>query len=221
MVLQMTRRQILDILRRKGTATVEEMAMELDLAPMTVRQHLTVLERDALVRSQEVRRHSGRPHYLYSLTPLGEEVFPRSYRRLAHRILEEAKGLTREELAGRDGREMVALLFRKLAHRMVAGLADRFEGQGLADRVATVSRIASERGSISTYKKIEEGFEIRDYNCPYMRVAEAHSELCEWHLSFQKEALQYQEVERTHCQAKGDGFCLYVIHIPKGEALSS
>ena len=66
-----TKTEILALLKRTDGATVDEIASSLGLAPMTVRQHLTALERDCLVRAEEVRRPTGRPHYRYRLTDDG------------------------------------------------------------------------------------------------------------------------------------------------------
>ena len=61
-----TKTEILALLKRSDGATVDDIATSLSLASMTVRQHLTALQRDALIQAQEVRRATGRPHYLYS-----------------------------------------------------------------------------------------------------------------------------------------------------------
>ena len=84
--MQTTKQQILVLLKRTGSATVEEASGALSVASMTARQHLLNLERDGLVESQRVRRSNGRPHYLYTLTSKGEDLFPRRYDLLA-RIL--------------------------------------------------------------------------------------------------------------------------------------
>src|SRR5579859_6372492 len=51
-----TKSQILAALKRQGGCSVDELAVTLGLAPMTVRQHLATLERDALVGSTEERQ---------------------------------------------------------------------------------------------------------------------------------------------------------------------
>ena len=47
--MQTTRRTILEILRERGQATVDEMADQLGLTPMTVRHHLNLLQSQDLV----------------------------------------------------------------------------------------------------------------------------------------------------------------------------
>ncbi len=67
---------------------------------MTARQHLTGLERDGLVQTEKVKRQTGRPHYLFSLTPKGEEMFPQRFDLFAQALLEEASCLTASEIDG-------------------------------------------------------------------------------------------------------------------------
>ncbi|HEX2922718.1 MAG TPA: winged helix-turn-helix transcriptional regulator, partial [Chloroflexota bacterium] len=85
--MQRTRRQILDILKRRGRATLEELSKEVALSPVTVRVHLSVLQRDDLVSVEEVRGKVGRPYFVYSLTEDAEELFPKRYHALANRLL--------------------------------------------------------------------------------------------------------------------------------------
>src|SRR3990172_4244076 len=87
--MQTTKQQILTLLKRAGSVTVEEAAGGLAVASMTARQHLVGLERDGLIQAEKVRRSTGRPHYLYTLTSKGEETFPRRYDLLAQILLDE------------------------------------------------------------------------------------------------------------------------------------
>src|SRR4030042_1178172 len=135
MAMQTTKSQILGLLKRSGGSTVEELASALGLARMTVRQHLATLERDDLVTAREVRRATGRPHFLYTLTDKGEETFPKRYDRLADMIIDEVALLESSEIEGLSPTEKKDLLFRKLAHRMAQQYAPRAEGTSLGERV--------------------------------------------------------------------------------------
>ena len=65
--METTRQTILGILRRRQ-ATVGDLTTELGLAPATIRRHLDILARDGHVDVSQVRRRTGRPHYLFSLS---------------------------------------------------------------------------------------------------------------------------------------------------------
>src|SRR5688572_12562584 len=98
--MQTTKQQLLILLKRTGSVTVDEAAGALAVASMTARQHLTRLERDGLVRAEKVRRATGRPHFLYSLTSKGAEMFPRRYDVFAQALLGEVARLVPDDLDG-------------------------------------------------------------------------------------------------------------------------
>src|SRR3990172_7872226 len=113
--MQTTKQQILTLLKRAGGATIEEAAGSLPVASMTARQHLVGLERDGLVQAEKVRRNTGRPHYLFSLTPKGEEMFPRRYELFAQLLLDEAGLLTTDDIEGLAPEDKRALLLKRTA----------------------------------------------------------------------------------------------------------
>ena len=94
--MQETRRYILDILRGRRQATVDDIVGELQkrrgtITAVTVRHHLKLLQGADLITSSELRRRSspGRPQYVYTLTDKAREHFANNYQRLAEGLLEE------------------------------------------------------------------------------------------------------------------------------------
>ena len=209
MAMQTTKSQILGILKRSGGSTVEELASSLGLARMTVRQHLATLERDDLVTAREVRRATGRPHFLYTLTDKGEETFPKRYDRLADMIIDEVALLDGSEIEGLSPVEKKDLLFRKLAHRLAQQYAPRVEGKSLEERVQTVAEILQSESGFAEWRRLESGFEILDYNCAYRKVAE-NQDLCAWHLEFLTQLLGGR-VRAVSFQSKGGDLCRFVV----------
>jgi predicted ArsR family transcriptional regulator len=209
MAMQTTKSQILGLLKRSGGSTVEELASSLNLARMTVRQHLATLERDDLVTAREVRRATGRPHFLYTLTDKGEETFPKRYDRLADMIIDEVALLESSEIEGLSPAEKKNLLFRKLAHRMAQQYAPRVEGKGLEERVQTVTEILQSESGFAEWRKVDSGFEILDYNCAYRKVAE-NQDLCAWHLELLTQLLG-GPVRAVSFQSKGGDLCRFVV----------
>src|SRR5688572_7437714 len=139
--MQTSKQQLIALLKRTGSVTVEEAAGALAVASMTARQHLIGLERDGLVETAKARGATGRPHYLYSLTPKAEEMFPRRYDLLAQVLLEEAAALSAADIVSLSAEEKRALLVRRSADRLAERYRFQVEGRRLADRVATVTEI--------------------------------------------------------------------------------
>lgn len=210
MAVQSTKSQILALLKRSAGSTVEELASALELARMTVRQHLGTLQRDNLVTAHEVRRPTGRPHFVYSLTDKGEETFPKRYDRLADMIIDEVALLDSSEIEGLSSAEKKALLFRKLARRIASQYGQRLEGKSLQERVSAVVDILQAESGFAEWHKLEEGFEILGYNCAYRRVAESQDEVCVWHLELLSQLLGGR-VQAAEVQSHGADCCRFIV----------
>lgn len=213
-----TKSRILALLKRSPASTVDTIAGALELAPMTVRQHLTALERDGLLSCREDRGATGRPRNVYSLTEAGEETFPRRYDELAREVLAEAARLTADEIAGLSAEEKTRLLFDKLADRRYEPYRADAERRDLRGRVVLAAEILCKDGGIAEWNQTPDGgLELRDYNCAYRRVAQADPAVCAWHTRFVQNLVGSPvsfEAANGHC-----GACRWtVIEESRGEA---
>jgi predicted ArsR family transcriptional regulator len=190
--MQTTKQQILVLLKRTGSITVEQAAGALAVASMTARQHLTNLERDGLIVSEKEKRATGRPHFLYSLTPKGEEMFPRRYDLLAQVMLDEVAKLQPEDVQGLQPDEKKSLLVRRTADRVADRYRLNVEGRGLEERVIAVTDILHLIGGFAEWYRTADGFEIRDYNCCFARLNIGGEESgCEWHVRLLTQLLNW------------------------------
>ncbi len=176
-----TKTEILALLKRNDGATVDELASALGLASMTVRQHLTTLERDSLVRAEEVRRATGRPHFLYRLTEDGHRRVSDGYDRLVALLVEEAGRL--EAAAERTEVERRVALFRNAAATLAARHRAHVLGLETAAQAERVASVLRSFGGFPEWHEHPRGFEVRDFSC----VMRAHVEFegpCPWHETF-------------------------------------
>ncbi len=200
--MQTTRQEILDILKRNGKASVDELARVLQVPSMCIRQHLSVLERDALVVSREERQRLGRPRRLYSLTEQAEELFPKSYHLLLGWILEEIEAM--------DGREKVVLMFHRLAERMARLHTEAMGAKPLEERVASVAQILSAEGSLAEWEKREDGYLLHEHNCRFYQAALKHRQICGLELAFLSK-LMGADVKMLDCLLEAGPRCTYLI----------
>ena len=107
--------RLLDRVKRTGPTTAGHLAEMLGMTDVAVRQHLTALERDGLVR-QDKRpvQGRGRPSMVWSLTPGAEGLFPDRHAELTADLI---KAMRRE--LGEEG------LTRIVTARAGAGLCRR------------------------------------------------------------------------------------------------
>jgi len=208
--MQTTKQQLLVLLKRTGSATVEEAAGALSVASMTARQHLLNLERDGLVESQRVRRSNGRPHFLYTLTNKGEEMFPRRYDILARILLDEVGEIDPLTLVDMNPQDRRTHLIQRSADR----LAERFrfdaENRSLEQRIIAVTEVLHTIGGFAEWLRTDSGYEIRDYNCVFASLVDETDGCCEGHVRLITTLLRWPV---TH-ESMDDGrvrCCRYVV----------
>lgn len=159
-------------MKEQGDVTVAELARQLDMAPVSVRHHLDVLQGENLICAPRVHRRGtvGRPLQVYALTEAANAHFPRNHQALAMRMLDELKLLlSAEQLQG-----------------MLERMADSEAGQApplpaeatLEQRVALTVEFLNQRGYLARHERHGDAFVLYTLNCPYSGVAEQHRELC-------------------------------------------
>jgi DeoR family suf operon transcriptional repressor len=201
--VQKTRQVILDFLKQRERATLDELSAEAGLAPMSVRGHLSVLERDGLITYEEMRGKIGRPKYVYSLTDRGHEQFPKSYHTLCNRVLDAVTSVSPDAAT-------------ELASRIAEGWANehhaRVAGKSLAEQVKILAAIRSEEGAMAYSEVSGDGFVLHQRNCPASCVAARFPQvICTSEIGFMRRILDNASIERVSWALNGDSTCSYVI----------
>ncbi|MGB9775365.1 MAG: helix-turn-helix transcriptional regulator [Anaerolineae bacterium] len=197
--MQETRQRILEIIKMRGQATVNELTRELGLTAVTIRHHLDVLYRDGLIGPPQILRKAGpgRPQHVYRLAGEVEELFPKKYDRLTDALL--------EELEERLSPEEMDALINGVASRMARQVSA--EGD-LNARVRVLLEFLNGLGYLATAQEEEGGYRVVIANCPYERVARRHSLPCK--VDTRLIALVTGvEPERVQQIAAGDEHCVY------------
>lgn len=199
-----TRERVLQTLLKKHRCTINELAEAVDINPISVRHHISKLQADGLVGSEEERHGVGRPRQLYFLTESGLEHFPTRYIRLAVRILEQLKE--------RMPAEMVNELFTQMATDLVEEYADPVKMQGLniEQRLNLVKGLLRGEGFEIEWEKVGDNYFIREVSCPYLHVGQNHPEVC-WIDQTLISSVLNLPTEKVKCVLNGDNNCTYVI----------
>src|SRR6266536_3377791 len=151
-----TRERILVLLRRHGRLSAPQLADLLELTPVGVRRHLTLLERDGLVTARVEKPKRGRPAAVYRLTDAGLETFPRHYDEVASEALAFLK------------RQDASVLSQFLAwrnERLAASYAKRVDGATLAERARALADVLSEQGYMAEVESTPGGLRLCQHNC--------------------------------------------------------
>lgn len=203
--MQSTRQRIIEILNEKKQATVEQLSAELDLTPVTVRHHLEVLRGEGLVSAPQVLRRAGpgRPQYTYGLTEAAGDIFPKNYHRLAGMMLDEM----RQQLSENDMKQMM----ERIADRMARQGPHLGRERHPQEILNTIVGYLNDQGYVARWEETPGGdYMLHTCNCPYERVAHAHSEICQLDANFVAQLVGVAPHRISH-MASGDAMCSYVL----------
>jgi predicted ArsR family transcriptional regulator len=208
-LVETTRSKIMDILRRRHEATVDDLTQALDLAPATVRRHLDILQRDGYVTVRTVRRETGRPHYAFSMTEAGEELFPQHYVRITNRLIDEIVALAPEDTSGRSGRELAAVVFERMTERLARAYLPRISGTTLAERVRQVSQLLAQEGLNLEVRGNGPEFLLLGHGCPCRRLADKQVDVCSHDQRLLARLLRAEVEPVQPDDGADDNFCAY------------
>ncbi|MGB2695726.1 MAG: ArsR family transcriptional regulator [Dehalococcoidia bacterium] len=218
--METTRQTILSILRRRQ-ATVDDLVQELGLAPATIRRHLDILGRDGHVDVSQVRRQTGRPHYLFSISDAGADLFPKHYVRLTNRLIDEIRLLTTDETSGRSGEELADLVFERMAQRLAQRIAPHIHGSTLAQRIEATTQALGEEGISFEMEESEEGYLLVGEGCPCSRMNESADHVCR-HDERLLSLLLAADVTSVQLEAsRQNGYCAYRVREAPGRQAKS
>ena len=167
------RQIVLETLSQQGPLPLEAIARATRRTVLSLRYHLTWLEREALVVQRDVERRGnvGRPQTLYALADKAHEQFPKQYNALAAQLLDEIS----ETLGEKETRG----LLRRAGRRVAASAPPMRAGAGAETRLNRAIKFMSERGYMSHWEKTDGDFLLTICNCPYRQVAQEHRQVCD------------------------------------------
>ncbi len=200
--LSEARRSVAYALRRRGDATVDDIASALNITVAGARQHLTALADQGLVATyEEAPAGRGRPRLRYRLTTAADGLFPKAYGELTNELL----GYLEDD-------DLEALLFTRRRDERIARAENRLGKKPLAERVVELAKILDEDGYMAASEALPDGsFVIAEQNCAIAIVASQHPGACRSEIEFIQAVLPDATVERTSHIVAGDIRCAYRI----------
>ena len=197
-----TRDRVLHTLLSRQRCTINEIAEAVRINPISVRHHITKLEADGLVDSEEERHGVGRPRRLYYLTEDGLERFPTRYLRLTIRLLEQLKDTLPSQ--------MVNQLFAQMAEGVASDYDIKLKGLNMEQRLTVVTELLRDEGFTVEWEKQQDEYIIRELGCPYYHVCQNHPEICSVDQTLISKMLSVP-AEKVQCLLNGDAHCIYIV----------
>lgn len=199
-----TRERVLKALHYRQRCTIQELADNVGINPISIRHHISRLEADGLIDSEDELHGVGRPRRIYFLTESGLEHFPTRYMRLTLRLLEQLK----ETMPA----PVVKQLFSQMAEDMIQDYSAeaQTDGLGMEERLVLMEKLLSREGFNVEWERQGNQYHIREVNCPYLHVGQTHPEVCSVDQTLIS-ALLDVPAEKVKCVLNGDSFCTYVV----------
>jgi len=204
--MQATRQLILQILRERGEATVDEIVADLNpqrgaITAVTVRHHLNKLQADGLISFAKMRRKvsPGRPQHLYTLTPQGESRLPNNYKRLAASLLNQLHRLPDHSI-------------NVILEGLSTDMADEAQIPDLpiSERLDAIVVYLNEHGYDAYWELSADGYFLHTLNCPYHELSQQNPHLCHMDMRLMSRLLGVVPRLTSHV-AQGDSSCSYFI----------
>lgn len=201
--LSPAQRHVLEVLKRHGDVTPDELAVALDISSSAVRQHLVALRTAGLVVSQKDHGHAGRPAERYRATTLAEPLFATTAHTLPIELLEHMEA---EEPA------LVGRVFDRRRRQMVADAENRFAGKSADEQVAVLTGLLDEQGYLADFEAVtDDHFRINLHNCAIWAVANRYPQACAAELDYLRALIPEANVRRVTHKTSGAHTCAYDI----------
>ena len=200
--MKSTKDRILQTLLRKPRITINEIAEAVGINAISVRHHLSNLEKEGLIASEEERHGVGRPRLVYSLTEDGMERFPTKYLRLTTRLLAQMK----ETMPA----PAVAQLFNQVAEEMASDYADQVKDMSMEERLEFIKDLLAQEGFTVEWEKKGGEYQIHEISCPYYQIGIAHPEVCTVDQTLISKMLAVP-ANKVQCILNGGSHCTYVV----------
>jgi predicted ArsR family transcriptional regulator len=202
------KRRVVDRLKRWGTTTAAELARELDLTVVAIRQHLQGLEALGLARPRKISEsRRGRPALGWSLTSLGHRLFPDRHDELTVAIVAAVRRALGEEGLSKVLEARAREQAREYGRELPSSSAS------LKKRVTALARRRTQEGYLAEVVVERPGrYLLIESHCPICEAAKACVGLCGAELAVFEDYLGPDvTVERVAHLLEGDERCAYRI----------
>jgi predicted ArsR family transcriptional regulator len=199
-----TRRAIVKILKTQGPLGSAQLADQLGLTAMAVRQHLYALQNEGHVEAEERPVPIGRPAKHWRLTREADQFFPDAYAELNVSLIQALR-----DTFGEEGVDQV--LVSRCA-RQRKDYAKRIRATDpLEKKLKELARVRTEEGYMAEVKREKDGsYLLVENHCPICAAANACQGFCSTELDLFRSVLgQGIVVEREEHIVTGDRRCAY------------
>lgn len=199
-----TKSKLLELVKRCGPMTAQDIAYKLEISVPATRRHLSDLQEQSLIEARTERPSGrGRPQQVFALTERGESSFPKTYAALCLDLLRQVRSLY--------GPEAVLRVLEKRNEEIAQGMTQEMPLHlPLEARLELMRVMLNEQGFDPVIETDGETLFLVQRNCPNLTVARQHKELCHAELKMYTAVLG-RELQRDQTIVCGQSTCRYRI----------
>jgi predicted ArsR family transcriptional regulator len=194
---------VLNLLRRHGSLTIQDLIEQLSVTATAVRQRLDRLEQLRLIVKEKQGVGRGRPSFRYSITNLGLRFAGVSYADLALALWHEVNLLPSSTI--KDA------LLQRVSNRMGRAYRDEIQGDTVEDRLTDLVKVLGDRKIPATLISNGQLPVLEVQACPYPELVNgdpANRHLCEMEQEVLSAAMG-QPMELSVCRLDGHNCCQF------------
>ena len=172
LVAESSDRPLLDLIRRHGPLTVEEMTAHLKVTATAVRNRLSRLVEAGLIDREARSGGRGRPKHTY-------QASVETHKRLGQNYADLALVLWDEMMNSVADRKLRRFLFGRITDRMAEMYRAQITGDAWESRLVQLGTILHERGiEAEVTRQADELPILKQHSCPYFELAEIDRAVC-------------------------------------------
>lgn len=208
-----TAERLLMLLKLRGAQTAAQLAGQLEVTTMAVRQHLDALLRAGDVAFEDHGGKVGRPARHWSLTPKSRDRFPDTHAELTVRLIDSLRGALGERALD----AVVSHYQLQTEARYRKAMPARAQ---VGERVQILARLRDEEGYMASVERDDDGsWLLVENHCPICAAAEHCQGFCDGELRTFRNALgEDVSVQRDEHLLRGARRCTYRIRVRGGTA---
>ena len=199
-----SKQEILLFLKKNGTTDLKTLSDQFSKTKMGILKHINALEELGYIERETEKAPKGRPKVLFKLSESSKDtLFPNNYVGLTNYFLgfiEENYGIHAVKKALRERTLDVQAEYKK-----------NLSGKTLEEKVTSLRKLRDKDGYMAEQKNIsQDSFELLEYNCPILRIADQYSFTC----GLEKEMFENildSNVTTSHRVIDGGNVCRFII----------
>jgi len=197
---------VLEAVKRSDGLSVAQLADELEMSYMGVKQHCVKLENMGYLKTWRVPRgEAGRPEKLYKLTDKCDALFPQVGVGLTLDVLESVRKVYGESAPER----LLYHHFEELGKRWQSRVQ---KGKSLVERATRLTELRQQEGCFSRCRySPENGFCIEEYHHPLEKVYEKYPNVLNLEIKMMEKLLASKVVRKVLKAKRGTQVVVYEI----------